>query len=174
MEVVRTADKNEISDPHVEMMRLNLGNYHARLFEYKEALDCYEKAVVNIRRFESKSRMMRAIISHLYAIIIHSYIEYDYRHRRINELLKEFQLIIESWNIEYDERCLYLADLYAIMLHRGTTVDISDDDSLIAKSMNLYDYMNEHDLLSPHNQEYGSKMCYLPNSIAGVLLDHSC
>lgn len=172
MEVVRTADKNEISDPHVEIMRLNLGNYHARLFEYKEALDCYEKAVVNIRRFESKSRMMRAIISHLYAIIIHSYIEYDYRHRRINELLKEFQLIIESWNIEYDERCLYLADLYAIMLHRGTTVNISDDDSLIAKSMNLYDYMNENDLLSPHNQEYGSKMCYLPNSIAGVLLDH--
>jgi hypothetical protein len=58
------------------------------------------------------------------------------------------------------------------MLHRGTTVDISDDDSLIAKSMNLYYYMNEQNLLSPHNQEYGSKMCYLPNSIAGVLLDH--
>lgn len=172
MEVVKTADKNGISDPHVEMMRLNLGNYHARLFEYKEALDCYEMAVVNIRRFESKSRMMRAIISHLYTIIIHSYIEFDYRHHRINELLNEFQLIIESWNIEYDERCLYLADFYAIMLHRGTTVDISDDDSLIVKSMNLYDYMNEQDLLSPHNQEYGSKMCYLPNSIAGVLLDH--
>ena len=93
------------------MMRLNLGNYHARLFDYKNALDCYEMAVVNIKRFDSKSRMMRAIISHLYTIIIHSYIEYEYRHHRIDELLKEFQLIIESWNIEYDERCLIIRNM---------------------------------------------------------------
>lgn len=171
-EIVITADRNEISNPHVEMMRLNLGNYYARLFDYKNAFDCYEMAVVNIKRFDSKSRMMRAIISHLYTIIIHSYIEYEYRHHRINELLKEFQMIIESWGIEYDERCLYLADLYAIMLHRGTIVDLDNKDNLIVKSMRLYDYMNEHNLLSPHNEEYGSKMCYLPNVIAGVLLDH--
>ena len=171
-EIVRTADKYGISNPHVEMMRLNLGNYHARQFEYKGALECYETAVDHIKRFETKSRMMRTIISHLYTIIIHSYIEFDYRHHRINELLKEFQVIIESWDIEYDERCLSLADLYAIMLHRGTLVNLDDEDSLIVKSMSLYDYMNEQNLLSPHNEEYGSKMCYLPNSIAGVLLDH--
>ena len=70
LKVVQTADRYEVKDPTVEMMRMNYANYLHHQNRNTEALAFYEKAMENIEAFDNRSELMRHYIIHLYVTYI--------------------------------------------------------------------------------------------------------
>ncbi len=86
LKVAQTADRYEVKDPTVEMMRMNYANYLHRQNRNTEALAFYEKAMENIEAFDHHSELMRHYIMHLYVTYINFVSSLGVNHRAIGAI----------------------------------------------------------------------------------------
>lgn len=92
LQVVDKADSLNVKDPLIEMMRMNLGNWHSRNNRNGDAIQCYLKAIENMRDTDENAYVIRQYIVHLYITGINALTDLGemVNGQRLTEQLQEY------------------------------------------------------------------------------------
>lgn len=92
LQVVEKADSLNVKDPLIEMMRMNLGNWHSRNNRNRDAIQCYLKAIENMRETDENAYIIRQYIVHLYITGINALTDLGelVNGQRLTEQLQEY------------------------------------------------------------------------------------
>lgn len=118
--VTDTADRYEIKDPTVEMMRMNYANSLGRQNRNGEALAIYELTMTNIDAFDDHSAMLRYYIIHLYVTYINLLLFLG-ENQRADEALARLESKETKWegyNLSDLERISNISRILACHLRR--------------------------------------------------------
>ena len=92
LQVVEKADALNVKDPLIEMMRMNLGNWHSRNNRNGDAVQCYMTAIDNMRETDENAYVVRQYIVHLYVTGINALTELGEldKGQKLTEQLQEY------------------------------------------------------------------------------------
>lgn len=98
--IAETADKFEIKDPTVEMMRMNYANSFARRNEIARSLLLYETAISNLDEMDAGSVLVRSYIVHLYVTYINQLSSIGAVQKAL-DTINRLEGNVRNWNEQY-------------------------------------------------------------------------
>lgn len=169
LRVINDADRFGLNDANVEMMRMNYGNSFNRQEKYGEALRHYRKAEENIERMEGEGWLLRRYRTTIYAMIFHTYREMG-NTEGMNCILPKMKAHVDDC-ISRNE-VMFLADKAMYMgALLCSEVRLEGDDKALQEAVRVFELVEKRLVLEPTDQWFADIYCFLPNQIAGYLID---
>ncbi len=169
LRVINDADRFGLNDANVEMMRMNYGNNFNRQEKYGEALMHYQKAEENIERLEGEGWLLRRYRTTIYAMIFHTYREMGDT-EGMNRILPKMKAHVDD-SMSRNE-VIFLADkamyMGALLCGEGR---FYGNDAALREAIRVFDLVEKRLQMEPTDQWFADIFCFLPNQIAGYLID---
>lgn len=170
--IANTADRFEVLDPTIEMMRMNYANYLARKNRQTESLQLYNLTISNLNRLDDSSKLIQSYIVHLYITYINHLIhlgEINLAQQTINQLIDKTEKWNRKWNRSSNE---ILADKVRIKACKLRIRPIKQyDEDLIGAALTLIEELNQMKQSSIPDGIWDDLFCDFPNCVATYLLD---
>lgn len=168
--ITQLADSYHVTSPMIEMMRLNLGNAHARVDEYDRAIECYRTALVNFRQFDYSKPAVRRYLSHLYMTAIMKSVSFYPHNPELKNWISEFMQLSQQW---YSQDSTFVIEraqaLTCYLAEIEFEAYFGKDEASEAEE--IMDILMRNNNLSPDDHIYGDVYCFLPNAIGRYYLE---
>ncbi len=166
-----TADKYGITEPHIEMMRMNYANSLARHKKYDAALAEYRKVVVNLRTMDDGSPIIVRYLPAIYLNFINGLAELGEDDKAV-ALLNEFEHKMRRWE---EEGKLPYSPLVARILVAELKLKLfrsfENKKEVIDQSLLLWQELTESQPYVP--EEYWDDLHgFFPICIAAAIIDN--
>lgn len=169
LRIINDADHFGLNDANVEMMRMNYGNNFNRHEKYGEALKYYKKAEENIERLEGEGWLLRRYRTTIYAMIFHTYREMGDT-EGMNRILPKMKSHVDDCMSRNE--VIFLADkamyMGALLCGEGR---FNGNDAALREAIRVFDLVEKRLGMEPTDHWFADIFCFLPNQIAGYLID---
>ena len=169
LRVINDADRFELNDANVEMMRMNYGNSFNRQEKYGDALKHYRKAEENIERMKGDGWLLRRYRTTIYAMIFHTYREMG-NIEGMNRILPKMKAHVDDCmsrneNIFLADKAIYMG---ALLCGEGR---YDGNEKALNEAVRVFDLVEKRLQMEPTDQWFADIYCFLPNQIAGCYID---
>lgn len=171
-EIADMADKYDINDPTVEMIRFNYANYLARTNRNQEALRIYEQVTSSLNKMDDSSKLIRAYVMHLSVTCIN-----HFSGLALIEMAQANIALLESkirhWNGYGRSKVDMLVDEVRLMACKLRVPNINDEDkfSLVQNALKLYEQLKKADMGEFPVGLWDEMYCDFPIVITSNLID---
>ena len=159
--IVKLSDETKITNPDIEMMRLNYGNSFARIGDYTQAQEYYETALNHFKLFACETPAERKNLAHLYVSIVMHTIERTPHSGDVKEWISEFMQLSSRW---FDESPRYIIErAMALCCHLAEmefVPYIADKEAKEAEA--IFEQLLAYPYLQSDDQLYGDIYCFFP------------
>ena len=169
LRVINDADRFELNDANVEMMRMNYGNSFNRQEKYEDALKYYRKAEENIERMKGDGWLIRRYRTTIYAMIFHTYREMG-NIEGMSRILPKMKAHVDDCmsrneNIFLADKAIYMG---ALLCGEGR---YDGNEKALNEAVRVFDLVEKRLQMEPTDQWFADIYCFLPNQIAGCYID---
>lgn len=170
--IVKLSDETRITNPDIEMMRLNYGNSFARIGDYTQAQENYETALNHFKLFACETPAERKNLAHLYVSIVMHTIERTPHSGDVKEWISEFMQLSSRW---FDESPRYITERAMALCCHLAEVEfvpyIADKEAKEAEA--IFEQLLAYPYLQSDDQLYGDIYCFFPNIIGRYYIEQN-
>lgn len=169
-QITALSDATGLTNPLIEMIRLNLGNAFARKGDFQQALNHYRTALAKFSFFNTSTPAVRNYLAHLFITVITESIEYYPHNPELKNWISEFLRLSAQWYSENDsyivQRAMALACYLAEVEFKAYI-----GKEIAQESESVMEILLSKNLLTPEDGEYGDIYCYFPNAIGRYYME---
>lgn len=171
-QIVKLSDETRITNPDIEMMRLNYGNSFARIGDGTQAQEHYETALNHFKLFACETPAERMNLAHLYMSIVMHTIERTPHSGDVKEWISEFMLLSSRWFAENPKYIIERA--MALCCHLAEVEFVPYIANTEAKEAEaIFEQLLAYPYLQPDDQLYGDVYCLFPNIIGRYYIEQN-
>lgn len=171
-QIVKLSDETRVTNPDIEMMRLNYGNSFARIGDYTQAQENYETALNHFKLFACETPAERKNLAHLYVSIVMHTIERTPHSGDVKEWISEFMQLSSRW---FDESPRYIIERAMALCCHLAEVEfvpyIADKEAKEAEA--IFEQLLAYPHLQSDDQLYGDIYCFFPNIIGRYYIEQN-
>lgn len=171
--ITELADRHDIADPDVEIMRMNWGNALSRSNRNREALAVYHLSLENLKRLDDGSALMIRYLPSLYLNYTHSLIELG-EYETALRFVRELETALKQWSADRllpHPEIVYRALLNSMKLRLFDRID-ENIETILAESIGIWTTISRSkEPLPVPEDKWDDIYCYFPTIVAATLLD---